>query len=338
MEVNYKGLDTNLTFSVITPSFNQGSFLEDTLLSVVGQNYPKVQHIVIDGGSTDHSVTILRKHTKQLSFWVSEPDDGQSQAINKGLKHATGDIVMWLNSDDVLMPNSFNKVNNYFATHPDTDFLHGRSVFFGEGRKDLLTGDTSDDLAARYLAYIPFPQPSSFFRRSLIEKIGNLNEKLHFGMDHEFLVRAFLMGSTIRRTEEVLSKYRLHPLSKTNDILQFPKDWAEVFSKVLRSAEAPPELFQIMKSTGLYHDHNDTFEMRREISAGELKKALLYHLLIQAHYHYNASDLKKTRLFLAAIRETDPIFYEFNDLKLLAFKSKFLLPSVIQLLRNLTRK
>ncbi len=327
----------NLKISIITPSLNQGSFLEENILSVSGQNYASVEHIIIDGGSTDQSVEIIRKYEKQLSFWVSESDTGQSAAINKGFRHASGDIIMWLNSDDVLLPDCLKKVSNYFVKHPETDMLHGRSIFFGETQKDFIMGDIPDNLPARYLAYIPFPQPSSFFRRSLFDKIGDLNEQLHYGMDHEFLVRAFLNGSTISMTDAILSKYRLHPASKTNSLLQFPMEWARVFSKVLRSDGSSAPLIEIMKSAGLYDPQTDLFQINCVLPPTLLKLALLYHLLIQTHYHYNVIDLQRTRHLLEVIRNTDRNFYDTNNLKFLNTKSKYLSPSVIRLLRNMTR-
>jgi glycosyltransferase involved in cell wall biosynthesis len=336
-EENKDPLNKELTFSIITPSFNQGSFLEETILSVSGQNYKNVEHIIIDGASTDQSVSIIRKYEKQLAFWVSEPDKGQSHAINKGFNHAKGDVVMWLNSDDVLLPDCLNKMNNFFTANPDSEMVHGRTVFFGTGQKDFLMGGGLTNMDARYLAYIPFPQPSSFFRRSLLDKIGMLNEQLHYGMDHEFLARAFLSGSRISETSDILSKYRLHPASKTNDTLQFPHEWARVFSKVLRTAGANNELIEIMKSAGLYDNQSDTFILNRTIDPVLIKMALLYHLLIQAHYHYNAIDLQKTIMFLETIKQIDKSFYSSNNLPLLNAKSRYLPGSAIRLLRNLTR-
>src|ERR1041385_5052951 len=127
-----------LKLSIITPSFNQGRFLEETILSVLKQGYEPLEYIVIDGGSTDESVSIIRRYEDKLAYWVSEKDRGQVHAINKGLAHATGDILAFINSDDVYLPGTFNAVMSHFAEHPQSKWICGDTIMFGEGHDTRL--------------------------------------------------------------------------------------------------------------------------------------------------------------------------------------------------------
>ena len=119
--------------SIVTPSFNQGRFLEETILSVLNQRYPNLEYIVIDGGSTDESVDIIRRYENRLAYWISERDNGQVPAINKGLEQATGDIFAFINSDDVYLPGAFAAVAEYFENYPECEWVCGDTMMFGDG-------------------------------------------------------------------------------------------------------------------------------------------------------------------------------------------------------------
>src|ERR1043165_3339789 len=122
--------------SIVTPSFNQGRFLEETILSVLDQNYPNLEYIVIDGGSTDETLDVIRKYEDRITYWVSEKDRGQVHAINKGIEKTTGDIFGFLNSDDVYLPGTFKTVAEYFEGHPNSEWICGDTIMFGEGLAD----------------------------------------------------------------------------------------------------------------------------------------------------------------------------------------------------------
>jgi glycosyltransferase involved in cell wall biosynthesis len=160
-----------LKISVVIPSYNQGKFLESTILSVINQNYPSLELFLIDGGSTDNSVEIIKKYEKHFNYWVSEKDNGQSDAINKGFKLATGDIITWLCSDDLYTDNSLNKVNEVFLeADNNVAVIHGNSEIFRDDKVlffDKGYGNWSNE---RQMAGMTFPQPSSFIRRSALEK------------------------------------------------------------------------------------------------------------------------------------------------------------------------
>ncbi|WP_051313348.1 glycosyltransferase family 2 protein [Sporocytophaga myxococcoides] len=323
--------------SIITPSYNQGIYLEETILSVLNQNYPDVELIIIDGGSKDNSLEIIQKYSSGLSYWVSEPDSGQSEAINKGFDKATGDILMWLNSDDVLLEGSLSKINELFNQNPDIDIIHGQSLLFGDDIKNQIIGKDDVDLEYKYLAYIPFPQPASFLRRKVLNNLLRVNTSLHYGMDFDLYVRAYLQGFQFMKVDYLFSKYRIHKSSKSNDDLKFAADWAKIFSSVARSLKGNEEIIKILKDAELYTFDNSTYDVTQKLSAEHLKKSLLYHLYIQAHYNYSALELVRAFKLCKIIERTDPLFYRDMKLSALSFRSLYFPKSLISFLRKLTR-
>lgn len=171
--------------TVVTPSFNQRIFLEETIQSVANQDYPNIEYIVIDGGSTDGSLQVIKAYENNIAHWVSEEDSGQSEAINKGLRRATGQIVTWLNSDDMLYPNAISTAVGHFQANPNVGVVHGAARIFGNG-PDRIQVANENDLPWAYFAGMPFSQPAAFFSRTVLDKIGLLDESLHYGLDYDF--------------------------------------------------------------------------------------------------------------------------------------------------------
>jgi glycosyltransferase involved in cell wall biosynthesis len=204
-----------MKLSIVTPSFNQGKFLEQTILSVLNQNYAELEYIVIDGGSTDESVEIIRRYEERLAYWVSEKDRGQVHAINKGLERVTGDIVAYLNSDDLYLPGAFAAVAEHFKKNPDCEWLCGDTLMFGEGehRTELLQTEVPKSAAhALSWAYLA-PQPGMFWKRELVQK--GFDEKWNYVFDHELYVRLLLAGHRCEHLSVPVAAYRLHGTSKT---------------------------------------------------------------------------------------------------------------------------
>lgn len=274
--------------SIVIPSFNQGAFIAETLQSVLDQHYPRVELIVIDGGSTDTTLEELRHYEKHLAYWVSEKDSGQSEAINKGLKLATGDIVTWLNSDDRYCPGTLHYVANHFLAQPDADFLHGKSRLFGEGLAARTIGPERRLPLADYLAFMRFPQPSSFFRKRVVQRIGPVNELLHYAMDFEWVVKALLTGAQPTGTGQVLSEYRLHSASKSNHELLFLREWTNVFVNVLHSVPDGRHWADELIRSGLAPPDGvvTIYPCSIAPSPTDLESAFLQHVLLHFHHLY----------------------------------------------------
>jgi glycosyltransferase involved in cell wall biosynthesis len=202
--------------SVITPSFNQGLFLEQTIQSVLNQNYPCIEYIIIDGGSSDATVGILKKYSRHITYWISECDSGQSEAINKGLKKATGEIVCWLNSDDLFEANALNIVSEYFSKNPEAQFVYGDGVIFYH---DVLRPNhlhQSGKVDHKILSHCdPLQQPSVFWRRGIHDEVGYIDEALCYTMDWDFFMRISLKFE-LHYLPISLSKYRIHASHKTS--------------------------------------------------------------------------------------------------------------------------
>jgi glycosyltransferase involved in cell wall biosynthesis len=205
--------------SIVTPSLNQASFLEETIQSVLQQRYEPPEYCVVDGGSRDASVEILRRHGNAIR-WVSEPDRGQADAIIKGFRMTRGDILGWLNADDLYSPGALREVARYFQEEPDLMLLYGNAHHVDELGNFLETYPTRDfDLAA--LAYHCFIcQPASFFRRSLLEAVGGLDTSLQYAMDLDLWIRFGKLKEKnahwkFKHIPQVLALSRMHSSNKT---------------------------------------------------------------------------------------------------------------------------
>ena len=202
------------SISVVTPSFNQGDYLEETILSVLGQRYPSLEYIVIDGGSTDGSREVIERHAARLTYWRSSKDRGQVHAINTGLARATGDIFCFLNSDDLLLPGALQAVAEHFRDNPTCNWLCGDTLFFGEAHPTRMQRAHTPRSVGHALAWsYHAPQPGMFWRRAIVG--GGFDERWRYVFDHDLYVRLLLDGHRCGHLPLPVAAYRLHPSSKT---------------------------------------------------------------------------------------------------------------------------
>lgn len=204
-----------MKISIVTPSFNQGEFIEKTIQSVITQDYAQLDYIVMDGGSTDNTIEILKRYEHDLT-WISEPDNGQTHAVNKAISKTSSDIIGWLNSDDIYYPGTIKTICQFFAEHPDVDVVYGDAYFIDRDDKIIKFYPTEPWSLERFKSCCYVSQPATFFRRSAVEKYGLLNEKLEFCMDYEYWLRLGLKGARFAYLRQVFAGARVYPETKTS--------------------------------------------------------------------------------------------------------------------------
>nr|WP_290224462.1 glycosyltransferase family 2 protein [Trichocoleus desertorum] len=206
------------SISVVIPSFNQGQYIEETLLSVIGQGYPNLEVLVLDGGSTDNTVGILEKYSDKISYWHSKKDKGQADAINQGMNLSSGEIVCWINSDDMYLPGTLLDIGRRFQGLTDENYLiYGSALAINQVNENLFSGaHLASSFDAFKLTYDDFiVQPSSFWTRKLWQATGDLNTNYHYVLDWDWFIRASEF-TKFEYVNKFFSIYRFHELHKTS--------------------------------------------------------------------------------------------------------------------------
>ena len=281
--------------SIVTPSLNQGKFIEETIRSVLLQGYPNLEYIIIDGGSTDDSVEIIRKYSAWLGYWISEPDSGQSHAINKGWKRASGEILAYLNSDDIYLPGSVITAEKLLAEHPDVSMIYGGCNYIDE--QNRITGafyGEEFDIKQMFFNYI-VPQPAVFFKKIVLDKVGYLDESLHYVMDRDLWIRIGL-ELKVKYFPVMFTNMRRHPSAKsTAQIDEFLPERLRVFNKVFERSDIPKELKNLRR------------------------KAFSHNYILVARDCYEAEKVKQARSYLvSSILEYPPVLFRGYVVKTLA--------------------
>jgi glycosyltransferase involved in cell wall biosynthesis len=198
--------------SIVTPSYNQAKFLPETIESILNQGYPNLEYAIVDGGSTDGSVDVIRKYERHLACWVSEKDSGQSEAINKGFKRATGVIYNWINSDDVLFPGALHRIAEAYAGDPGAAIIfgdHARCEQDGRIKRVSAVPDPSAVIPTSWV--FPFGQQSTFIAAAYFQKVGGVRNDLHCIMDMDLYYRIFQAGGRCTRAKGFIGMIREHP-------------------------------------------------------------------------------------------------------------------------------
>jgi glycosyltransferase involved in cell wall biosynthesis len=201
--------------SIVTPSYNHARFLEFTIRSVLGQDYPNLEYILVDGGSTDGSVEIIHRYADRFAWWVSEKDRGQTDAINKGFAHASGQILAWLNSDDTYEPHAISEAVAFLQGRPEIGLVYGDTNFIDENGSVIGRFPAAQTSYRRLRrGYVHIPQQASFWRGDLWKKVGPLDPSFYFAMDYDLWVR-LAAQAPVQYTRQLWANFRLHSAGKT---------------------------------------------------------------------------------------------------------------------------
>lgn len=209
----------NPLLSIVIANYNYGRFLEEAIQSVLSQSCDDYELIIVDGGSTDNSVEIIKKYEDKIAWWVSEKDKGQSDAFNKGFTHANGKYLTWLNADDLLIPNRLGKLIAYLKMHPDVEWASGETVYVDINYKLVTTGLRISNWIANFFrapAWARITAPSTIFTKDLLTRAGGIDESLHYVMDTELWMRFNKMGVKLHYVNFDFWVFRLHEESKTS--------------------------------------------------------------------------------------------------------------------------
>ncbi len=271
--------------SIVTPSYNQGKFLEETIRSILLQNYPNLEYIIIDGGSTDESVDIIKKYEKKIQYWISEKDDGQSDALIKGFNKSTGEILNWINSDDILHPKALYHVAKAFMENQEISFVHGKNGIISKASQHIgFMPHPYDSLEIRYLYEMPYGQQSCFFKSVIYFKTGGINGKLRFSMDYDLYVRMHLLGVKSLQISNLIGSYREHVDTKTHNLESIMRhENGVVFTTFLASvAEKKYSLF--FEKIGF--QKMELYPVKQMPSKKGIRKAILMFLKKSIWYYY----------------------------------------------------
>lgn len=223
--------------SIVTPSYNQARYLEETMRSVLEQDYPHIEYIVVDGGSTDGSREIIEKYADRLAWWVSEKDRGQTDAINKGFARARGDVLAWLNSDDTYQPGAVREAVEFLQRNPQVGLVYGDANYIDEhGRVIGRFPAAQTDYRRLRQGYVHIPQQAAFFRADLWRRVGPLDDSFYFAMDYDLWVR-LAREAPIVYYPRLWANFRLHSDAKT--IAADDRCWPEMLRVHYRDGGSP---------------------------------------------------------------------------------------------------
>lgn len=241
--------------SIVTPSYNQASYIEEAILSVIEQDYKNIEHIVVDGGSSDGTINILKKYNEKI-IWISEKDEGQGEALNKGFKLSKGEIIGWLNADDLYKPHAVKRAVEAFREYPDVYLVHGNGQYIDDSGNVLMNRYGGDFGIEKLIGIDTIMSIATFFRRGVFEMVGFIDETLHFVLDWEYWVRIGMAGLKMKHINgPALAQSREHANAKTvKEKELFWKERFQVFERMFSSPALPKEIKRLEKRaySGVY--------------------------------------------------------------------------------------
>lgn len=312
--------------SIVTPSFNQGKFIEQTIRSVLLQNYPNLEYIIIDGGSTDETSDIINKYKPWIKYYVSEKDRGQTHAINKGIRKCEGEIFNWLNSDDYYNRSCFKFLAENFLDK-ETEVVSGKYRFFYEdGSKEKIIDLKMRNTLEESIALVAVNQPSTFFRMGIVKSLGELDERLNYLMDQDLWKKyLFKYGQEkIKIINEVIVSFRFHTGSKTSQF-KFINEHMGIFYSIADKAGMIKHMELMKKIYG--RDIISEYDFRMIFSDNDLilaKKVINSLFLFNARSSYTEGNIKQLDLWLKTLESRWLNEKQKNDLRTLKVKSKLL--------------
>lgn len=286
--------------SIITPSYNQGHFIEETITSVLDQGYPNLEYIIMDGGSKDNTVEVIKKYEKHLTYWVSERDKGQSDAINKGFRMATGEVINWLNSDDYYEKGTLNKVGQAF-TDPNVNVYMGVSRVFGnKGEYKTKGTDVYFGNLEKTIGWARIDQPETFFRKSCLDAIGYADEQFHYVMDKELWIRYLIKYGldNIKKTNELLTDFRIHDDSKTNSFgLKFNKESLQLYQAIAEVGGSKFSNIPLWPAEKLQLGFKDKYTIQKN-QTDKILNYNIYYIFLERYAQDNYKGAKELMPFI----------------------------------------
>lgn len=267
--------------TVITPSFNQGKYIRETIESVLNQDYANIEYLVMDGGSTDDTVDILKSYNDQRLIWVSEPDKGQTDALNKGLRQARGQYLTYLNSDDLLLPGAISSLVAQFERDPSIDLIYGDCLFIDSNSKTMLTAYAGlyslSDIVIGKLAIL---QPGTIWRRRVFEKIGFFWEELNYCMDVDYWIRAGAADCSLFYLPGARSAFRMHETSKSiSQPKKFWQEWQKILDRLYGQNDVPHTLVEAKNAAYAYVEWSSAKAMWTAKQYAEVRPTLWSFIL-----------------------------------------------------------
>ena len=282
--------------SIVTPSYNQASYLEQTITSVLNQDYSHIEYIIVDGASTDNSVDIIEKYKSKLAYWVSERDTGQADAINKGFAHATGEIIAWLNSDDYYLEGTLSAAVKIFEENPDVVLAYGNMLAVDEHGKTFNTLNYKQLTLEDLLCFQIIGQPAVFMRRSALQKTGGLDPTFHFLLDHHLWIRIAQQGK-ILHVPQTWAAARYHAEAKNRaKAAEFGREAFRILESVEQDGNLAPILAKVNRRARASAHRVDS---RYLLDGGQPVAALLAWM--KALFIHPPTALARMNIFVSAI-------------------------------------